>query len=91
MDGIPILGFAAYSGTGKTTLIEQLVRSLKAQGLRIAVIKHDGHDFEIDREGKGENMRDEQLLAYCRKFRFERKNRADGIRCNQEKKEAGHG
>lgn len=52
MDGIPILGFAAYSGTGKTTLIEQLVRSLKAQGLRIAVIKHDGHDFEIDREGK---------------------------------------
>lgn len=36
-------------------------------------------------------MRDEQLLAYCRKFRFERKNRADGIRCNQEKKEAGHG
>lgn len=52
MDGIPILGFSAYSGTGKTTLIEQMVRSLKAQGLRIAVIKHDGHDFEIDREGK---------------------------------------
>lgn len=52
MKGIPILGFAAYSGTGKTTLIEKLVRSLKERGLRIAVIKHDGHDFEIDREGK---------------------------------------
>ena len=52
MKGIPILAFAAYSGTGKTTLIEKLVRSLKAYGLRVAVIKHDGHDFEIDREGK---------------------------------------
>lgn len=48
----PIIGFAAYSGTGKTTLIEKLVRSLKAKGLRLAVIKHDGHRFEIDKEGK---------------------------------------
>lgn len=52
MKGIPALGFAAYSGGGKTTLIEKLVRNLKAQGLRVAVIKHDGHDFEIDHEGK---------------------------------------
>lgn len=52
MRGIPILAFAAYSGTGKTTLIEKLVQSLKARGLRIAVIKHDGHRFEIDHEGK---------------------------------------
>ena len=52
MKGIPVLGFAAYSGTGKTTLIERLVGSLKARGLRVAVIKHDGHDFEIDRRGK---------------------------------------
>ena len=52
MNGIPVLAFAAYSGTGKTTLVEKLVRSLKAQGLRVAVIKHDGHDFEIDHEGK---------------------------------------
>lgn len=52
MRGIPVLGFAAYSGTGKTTLIEKLVRNLKVRGLRVAVIKHDGHDFEIDREGK---------------------------------------
>ncbi len=46
------VAFAAYSGTGKTTLIEQLIPRLKAKGLRIAVIKHDAHGFEIDREGK---------------------------------------
>ncbi len=52
MKKIPVLGFSAYSGTGKTTLIERLVRNLKMQGLRVAVIKHDAHRIEIDREGK---------------------------------------
>lgn len=52
MAGIPVFAFAAYSGTGKTTVIEQVVRELKAKGLRLAVIKHDGHRFEIDHEGK---------------------------------------
>ena len=52
MSRIPVIGFAAYSGTGKTTLIEKLVRIYKEQGLRVAVIKHDAHDFLIDREGK---------------------------------------
>ena len=52
MNSIPVLGFSAYSGSGKTTLIEKLIPTLKQQGLRIAVIKHDGHSFEIDREGK---------------------------------------
>lgn len=47
-----IIGFAAYSGVGKTTLIEKLVRRLKEKGLRVAVVKHDGHAFSIDREGK---------------------------------------
>ena len=49
---IPVVGFAAYSGTGKTTLIEKLLRSLKEKGLRVAVVKHNAHDFEIDQEGK---------------------------------------
>lgn len=49
---IPAIGFAAWSGTGKTTLIEKLVLTLKAQGYRVAVIKHDAHRFEIDKEGK---------------------------------------
>lgn len=52
MNQIPVIGFAAFSGTGKTTLIEKLVVCLKAQGYRIAVIKHDAHRFEIDKEGK---------------------------------------
>ena len=52
MKGIPILAFTAYSGTGKTTLIEQVVQNLKDRGLRVAVIKHDGHDFEMDHRGK---------------------------------------
>jgi len=49
---IPVIAFAAWSGTGKTTLIEKVVAVLKAKGLRLAVIKHDAHRFEIDREGK---------------------------------------
>ena len=49
---VPVFGFSAYSGTGKTTLIEKLVRKLSAEGCRVAVVKHDVHGFEIDREGK---------------------------------------
>ncbi len=49
---IPVVAFAAYSGTGKTTLIEKLILYLKEKGLRLAVIKHDAHEFDIDKEGK---------------------------------------
>ena len=52
MGNIPVYSFVAYSGTGKTTLLEKLIAELKARGLRLAVIKHDAHEFEIDREGK---------------------------------------
>lgn len=45
---IPLIGFAAYSGTGKTTLLCQLIPLLKAQGLRVGVIKHAHHHFDID-------------------------------------------
>lgn len=47
-----LLGFAAYSGTGKTTLLVQLIPILKQRGLRVGVIKHSHHDFEIDYPGK---------------------------------------
>ncbi len=50
--GIPILSLTAYSGSGKTTFLEQLIRELKARGVRLAVVKHDGHDFDIDRPQK---------------------------------------
>lgn len=49
---IPILGFAAASGTGKTTLLTQLIPLLKQQGLQIGLIKHSHHNFEIDQPGK---------------------------------------
>ncbi len=49
---IPVLGFVAYSGTGKTTLLTKVVALLRDQGLRLAVIKHSHHDFEIDKPGK---------------------------------------
>ena len=47
-----IIGFAGYSGSGKTTLLEKVIPFLTAQGLRIAVIKHAHHDFDIDKPGK---------------------------------------
>jgi molybdopterin-guanine dinucleotide biosynthesis protein B len=49
---IPVLGFAAASGTGKTTLLIELIPILKQEGLRIGLIKHSHHDFEIDQPGK---------------------------------------
>ncbi|MDD5275370.1 MAG: molybdopterin-guanine dinucleotide biosynthesis protein B [Methylovulum sp.] len=49
---IPLLGFAAFSGTGKTTLLTQLIPLLKQHGLRIGLIKHGHHDFDIDQPGK---------------------------------------
>lgn len=47
-----VLGFAGKSGSGKTTLIEQLIRELRQRGLRVSVIKHAHHRFEIDQPGK---------------------------------------
>jgi molybdopterin-guanine dinucleotide biosynthesis protein MobB len=51
-DSVPILGFSAYSGTGKTTLLRQVIPLLKARGLRVSVIKHAHHDFDLDFPGK---------------------------------------
>lgn len=48
----PVLGFAAYSGTGKTTLLVSLLPLLKACGLHLALIKHAHHNFDIDYPGK---------------------------------------
>ena len=50
--GIPIIGFAAYSGTGKTTLVTNVIPLLKQQGLKIGVLKHAHHSFVIDTPGK---------------------------------------
>ncbi len=47
-----VIGFAGFSGSGKTTLLEKVIPLLKAHGLRIAVIKHAHHKFDIDKPGK---------------------------------------
>jgi len=50
--GIPYLSFVGRSNTGKTTVIERLIPILCERGLKIAVIKHHPHDFDIDIPGK---------------------------------------
>lgn len=50
---VPILGFCAYgSGIGKTTLLVSLIPVLTRRRLRISVIKHAHHSFDIDHPGK---------------------------------------
>ncbi|WP_027962090.1 molybdopterin-guanine dinucleotide biosynthesis protein B [Halomonas halodenitrificans] len=49
---LPLLGIAAWSGTGKTTLLEALLPRLNARGLRVAVVKHAHHGFDVDQPGK---------------------------------------
>jgi molybdopterin-guanine dinucleotide biosynthesis protein B len=47
-----VVGFAGFSGSGKTMLVERLIPALKMRGLRVSVVKHAHHDFDIDRPGK---------------------------------------
>ena len=47
-----VVAFAGYSGSGKTTLVESLIPVLKQRGLRVSVVKHAHHSFDIDHPGK---------------------------------------
>ncbi len=47
-----VVGFAGFSGSGKTTLVEQLIPELRLRGLRVSVVKHAHHSFDIDHAGK---------------------------------------
>ncbi|MFP5405253.1 MAG: molybdopterin-guanine dinucleotide biosynthesis protein B [Gammaproteobacteria bacterium] len=47
-----VFGFAGFSGSGKTTLIEQLIPRFVMRGMKVSLIKHAHHAFEIDRPGK---------------------------------------
>ena len=47
-----VFGFSAWSGTGKTTLLEKIIRDMKARGLRVAVVKHDVHGIAPSDDGK---------------------------------------
>ncbi len=47
-----VFGFAGYSGSGKTTLIEKLIPRFAARGLKVSLIKHTHHNFDVDQPGK---------------------------------------
>jgi molybdopterin-guanine dinucleotide biosynthesis protein B len=47
-----VIGFAGFSGAGKTTLVERLIPVLKLHGQRVSVVKHAHHKFDIDHPGK---------------------------------------
>ncbi|VAW98837.1 Molybdopterin-guanine dinucleotide biosynthesis protein MobB [hydrothermal vent metagenome] len=48
----PVVGFVAYSGTGKTTLLKKVIAILNSKNINLAVLKHAHHDFDIDIPGK---------------------------------------
>jgi molybdopterin-guanine dinucleotide biosynthesis protein MobB len=48
----PVLAVCGWSGSGKTTLLEAAIPRLAARGLKVAVVKHDAHGIQVDREGK---------------------------------------
>ena len=52
MSAPAVLGFAAWSGTGKTTLLTRLIPVLRDHGLRVGVVKHAHHTFDVDQPGK---------------------------------------
>ncbi|MBP0110412.1 molybdopterin-guanine dinucleotide biosynthesis protein B [Bradyrhizobium vignae] len=47
-----VIGLAGWSGAGKTTLLTRLIPHFNAQGLRVSVIKHAHHQFDVDVPGK---------------------------------------
>jgi len=49
---LPVLGFVGFSGTGKTTLLKKLLPKLQENGIRVGMIKHAHHNFDIDKPGK---------------------------------------
>lgn len=49
---LPLLAFAASSGTGKTTLLKRVIPLLNERGIRPGLIKHTHHDMDVDKPGK---------------------------------------
>ncbi|MGC9334452.1 MAG: molybdopterin-guanine dinucleotide biosynthesis protein B [Anaerolineae bacterium] len=48
----PVVSVVGLSGVGKTTALERILCELKRRGYRVGTIKHDAHDFEVDKPGK---------------------------------------
>jgi molybdopterin-guanine dinucleotide biosynthesis protein B len=49
---VPVISVVGKSDVGKTTALERIIREIKGRGYRLGTIKHDTHDFEVDRPGK---------------------------------------
>jgi molybdopterin-guanine dinucleotide biosynthesis adapter protein len=47
-----VFGFAGWSGSGKTTLIEKLIPLFVERRLKVSLIKHAHHSFDVDQPGK---------------------------------------
>ena len=72
-----VVGVSGFSGAGKTTLVEGLVRALRMKGLRVSVIKHARHGFDIDHPGKDSHRHREAgafevLVASSRRMALQR-------------------
>lgn len=52
LDNFPIFGICGWSGSGKTTVIIEVVSQLSARGLKVAIVKHDVHGINVDHPGK---------------------------------------
>lgn len=77
-----VFGIAGYSGSGKTTLLEKLIPQLTGRGLKVSVIKHAHHGFDIDRPGKDsyrhrEAGASEVLLSCNERWALMHERRAD--------------
>jgi len=60
---VKVIGISGYSGSGKTTLIEKVIPVLVAQGMRVSLIKHAHHAFDVDQPGK-DSWRHRQAGAF---------------------------
>jgi molybdopterin-guanine dinucleotide biosynthesis protein B len=49
---VPVISMVGKSGVGKTTALERVIRELKQRGYRVGTVKHDAHNFEVDKPGK---------------------------------------
>lgn len=71
---IPVVSVVSrHSKTGKTTVTCGIIEELKARGYRVASLKHDAHDFEIDKPGKdtwkhSQAGSDIVMISSCKKF-----------------------
>jgi molybdopterin-guanine dinucleotide biosynthesis protein B len=51
-NAMKVIGLAGWSGAGKTTLLSRVIPHLLKEGLRVSVIKHAHHEFDVDVPGK---------------------------------------